>query len=182
MLPAFVHSCCLTRLQLSLEKRRKTIMMQIIANLMPFAILHTATLQASRATPNLQHWQSKYTKLCPHPRLAAQQPRNHLTSLCLNCLQGTPFPLRSARLFPLPLPLLPEVPCPPFYPLHEDHFNRTPCATDFLRIPMPCAVGGQWALSASFQRPSHLLRHAFPSKSHTCLHPSLHPALETSCP
>lgn len=29
--------------------------MQIIANRMPFAILHA--LQASRATPNLQHWQ-----------------------------------------------------------------------------------------------------------------------------
>jgi hypothetical protein len=72
--------------------------MQIIANRMPFAILHT--LQASRATPNLQHWQFKVHQTQFAPSLAAQQPRNHLTSLCLNLMHGTPVSLRSARLSP----------------------------------------------------------------------------------
>jgi hypothetical protein len=70
--------------------------------------------------------------------------------------------------------LLPEVPCPPFYPIQEDHFNRTPCATDFLRIPIPCAVvGTQRILLAALPSPaprSHLI--------HTlaCIHRSIPPA------
>jgi hypothetical protein len=63
--------------------------MQIIANRMPFAVLHT--LQASRATPNLQHWQFTIHQTLFAPSLAAQQPRKHLTFLCLNFMHGKPF-------------------------------------------------------------------------------------------
>lgn len=138
-----------------------------------YAICHSALFQASRATPNLTTLavQIHQTLFASSSSLAAQQPRNHLTSLCLNLLQGIPFPLRSARL---PLPLLPEVPCPPFYPLQEEHFNKTPCATTFLPIPIPCAVvGTQRILLAALPSPaprSHL------NHTLTCIHRSIPPS------
>ena len=72
MLRVFVTSCCLTRHSRP-SKRRK--MMQIIANRMPFAILHA--LQASRAAPNLHTTLAavQYTELCSHPR---SLPSNHV--------------------------------------------------------------------------------------------------------
>ena len=162
-------SYCPTRRSSPSKKTRKIV--QIIASRMPFAMLHAVPprrpaphlLQPTVTYSTLRHRQSKHTKLCPHPRsLPSNRVIIRRLSVSTSCAA---HPFRS--------PLLPEVPCPPFYPLHEEHFNRTPCATDLLCIPMPCAVvATRRILLAALSSPaprSHL------NYTSACIHRSIPP-------
>ncbi|KAM0703460.1 hypothetical protein Q7P35_009399 [Cladosporium inversicolor] len=152
--------------------------MQIIASRMPFHICIPSRRPAPHLTYNTGSSSVHQTLFAPS--LAAQQPRNHLTSLCLNLLHGTPFALRSARLSP-PFCSLCYLKSPVRLSIH---YRRIISTEHRALQTLPNNVRGGHSAHPSSGPPISwwTSRATLPSKSHTCLHPSLHPALKTSCP